>query len=322
MTNFQVRSLLVVELHDARKCAPLADFGMTDRIQMLMHGLTYTSAYWTWPYNGFQNYSYVGYSCEHGLTSFAFDAPGAGHSTIPHNSTDVQLPVLAEVAVSLSAMLRNGTLAKAFNVHGSRGWDRVIGVGHSLGSAAMNWAAITLGSTTPFDAIIASSLLHTPSGIVTPPNPFFPARDVSPSKWGGLDPGYITTSNISDRAGFYSTDNSTFSPEILMIDELTKDIGSIWSFDQLGNLFQPARGFEAPVAVVIGQGDQFQQCNRPANNFLPCTDDEVLMLEQPFWPDSRNLTAFVIESTGHDLNLHFSARGTFALFHKLVTQAL
>jgi hypothetical protein len=40
-----------------------------DVIQLLVHGFTYTSQYWSPPVEEFRNYSYVAFSCDRGLSS-------------------------------------------------------------------------------------------------------------------------------------------------------------------------------------------------------------------------------------------------------------
>ncbi|EIN10217.1 hypothetical protein PUNSTDRAFT_43200 [Punctularia strigosozonata HHB-11173 SS5] len=302
-------------------CAPNEDAssGLSDRVQLLLHGNTYTTAYWTFPYNGFRNYSYVAYSCERGLSSFAFDMVGSGLSTRPSNSSDIQLFVASNVTSSLSAMLKDGTVSRALGGSGKR-FSKVVAFGHSLGAVTLNWVAIALGSRTPFDAFVPTGHIHDPGFIVIDPVQHVPAREVDPARWGNLDPGYITTPNISARATFYSTDTTTFSSQVLMIDELTKDLGSSAMAPALeGAVYVPATGFTGPVAIVVGEDDQVH-CVSPGNDFLPCNITSVLAQERPFYSDSKNVTAFVVPKTGHDLDLQFTTNETFQLFTDLVNE--
>jgi pimeloyl-ACP methyl ester carboxylesterase len=290
----------------------------SDRIQMLVHGDTYTSSYWTFPINGFSNYSYVAFSCERGLSSFAFDMIGAGLSTRPDNSSDIQVFVTANITASLSTMLKNGTISHVLGGREKK-FSKVVAIGHSLGAVTLNWAAISLGSNTPFDAFVSTGHIHDPGFLQGIDVPLLPASEVDPARWGTLDPGYITTPNISTRAIFYAPDNSSFSSQVLMIDELTKDIGSSGTTAGLTGVYLPATGYAGAVAAVVGSEDQIH-CDSPGNHFVPCNAAGVLEQEKPFYPDTRNLTAFVQENTGHDLNLHFSAKQTFQLFAELVQQ--
>ncbi|EIN10226.1 hypothetical protein PUNSTDRAFT_43208 [Punctularia strigosozonata HHB-11173 SS5] len=285
------------------------------RVQILLHGDTYNSAYWNFPVSGLQNYSYVAYSCERGLSSFAFDMIGAGLSTRP-NSSDIQLFISGNITASLLAMLKDGSISHALGGQGTK-FPKVIAIGHSLGAVTFNWAAIALGARAPFDAFIATAHIHDPGFLVGIDVPLLPANEVDPLRWGALDSGYITTPNISARASFYSPDNSTFSPQVLAIDELTKDVGSSAISVGLSAIYEPATGYTGPVAVIVGEKDQVH-CDSAANNFVPCNATGVLALEQPFYPDSKNVTAFVIEDTGHDLDFHFSANETFDLSVELV----
>jgi pimeloyl-ACP methyl ester carboxylesterase len=290
----------------------------TDRIQLLVHGDTYTSSYWTFPYNGFQNYSYVALSCQNGLSSFAFDMIGAGLSTLPTNSTDIQLSVAGNITATISTMLKNGTIGSSLGGKGTK-FPKVVAIGHSLGAVTLNWVAVALGSRTPFDAFVSTGHVHYPDFLTTGSAiSVAPAAVVNPARWGRLDSGYITTPNIASRALFYSPNNTTFSSQVLMLDEITKDLGSAAMSTSLRDVFYaPATGYTGPVAVVVGSDDQLD-CENSANDFRPCNTTGILAQERPFYPDSQNLTVFVIEKTGHDLNLHFSAKETFRLFNELV----
>jgi hypothetical protein len=284
---------------------------------MLVHGDTYTSSYWTFPINGFLNYSYVAFSCERGISSFAFDMLGAGLSTHPSNSTDIQLAVAGNITSSLAAMLKDGSVSRALGGPGAA-FSKVIATGHSLGSITLNWAAIALGASAPFDAFVSTAQIHDPGRLKTGLDTALePARNVDPVRWGGLDPGYLTTPNVSVRARFYAPDKSTFSEQILEIDQLTKDLGSSAMAPSVPSIYAPATGYLGPVAVVMGSEDQIH-CYNAANGFAYCNVTGVMEQERPFYPDTRNLSVFVIEHTGHDLNLHFSANGTFHLFTELV----
>jgi len=42
-------------------------------VQLLLHGFTYSSQYWHPQWYGFQNYSYVDFSCSQGVSTFSYD---------------------------------------------------------------------------------------------------------------------------------------------------------------------------------------------------------------------------------------------------------
>lgn len=45
-------------------------------VQLLLHGQTYTHQYWNPLFSGFENYSYVEYSCSRGVPSLSYDNVG------------------------------------------------------------------------------------------------------------------------------------------------------------------------------------------------------------------------------------------------------
>lgn len=124
----------------------------TDDIRILLHGQSYTHAYWDISWNGYQNYSYVQFSCENGITSFAYDNICAGLSSKPQ-SEECQLPSVAAIASSIARQAKTGKLAQTLTGQ-SKLFQKVVGFGHSIGSVVMNYAAIRDGASSPYDALV------------------------------------------------------------------------------------------------------------------------------------------------------------------------
>jgi len=290
-------------------CEPVSETTQ-NAVQLLLHGFTYNSQYWDVTWGGLQNYSYVDFSCRRGISSFAYDDLAAGQ-TIKQNSTHVQLPTVASVSSSLARDLKSGRISQL--LFGSeKKYEKVVGIGHSLGSITLDQGAISDGAHSPFDGLILTGSIHPPSyqNNVSAP----PAREVNPGRWGDLDPGYVTTPNISERSKFYGPDNGTsFSPTVLQLDELTKDVGSTWSVLQLKSTFVPAFGFRGPVAEIVGSEDQ-AFC-LPSGG--PCDQAKLQVSEAAFYPDSKNFTMIVIDGFGHDLNYQFGAAEVYPIMTSL-----
>lgn len=286
---------------------------LADSVQLLLHGSTYTSHYWTFPINGLQNYSYVSHACAQGQTTFAYDALGVGLSDRPANSTDVQIPTAAAIAFSLAQQLQTGRLTASLGLPVQR-FHNVVALGHSQGSVVFNYVAVTEGSSAPFSAMILTGHIHDPGFLSQADLPRPAARDVDPTRWANLDTGYISTSN---RVQFYAPNNSTFSQDLIMIDQLTKDVSSIWYTVQLPAVYVPAKGFSGPVVELVGAMDQLHCLNAGDGN-TTCNATALQASEAPFWPNSRNFSMIVREGSGHDVNLDFGAAETFSLFTGLV----
>ncbi|KAJ6517870.1 hypothetical protein C8R47DRAFT_999825 [Mycena vitilis] len=268
-------------------------------IQLLVHGFTYTGAYWSPPVEEFRNYSYAAFSCERGLSSLAVDGLGVGLSSRPKNPSDVQLATISSTLSQVARHLKSTSI-----VPGAKPFKKIIGIGHSAGSTALNFGAIVDGPQSPFNGLILTGELITEPGVSSPIiPPLVPARDDTPQRWGALDPGYVTTSN---RTIFYPADPTTFSPRMLMLDNLMKDVGSSVPGSQNPSSSLTTQ-YTGAVAKVVGSEDRFF-CAGTGR----CGDVAVLNItERAVWPAARSFDVVVAKGSGHDLNLDFEANGPF-----------
>lgn len=294
-------------------CATLTLSLIIADVQLLLHGSTYTSQYWDLQANGFQNYSYVTHACAQGHTTFAYDTVGVGLSDRPLNSTDIGVPTAAAVATSLAVQLKNGTLTTALGA-AEHNFSKVFAMGHSQGSVVWNYIAVTQGASAPVDAIILTGHIHDNGSFAVRAAPRPSARDINPARWGDLDPGFISTAN---RTQYYSLDNSTYSHDLLTLDDLTKDISTMWYTLGLPSVYVPAVGYKGQVVELVGSMDQVH-CINVGDNFTPCNATALQVSEQPFWPDSSNFTVVVRPGSGHDVNFDFGAAGTFDVYTQLM----
>ena len=73
-------------------------------------------------------YSYVKAAASYGYTTFRYDRLGCGNSETPTNGFDVtQTATEVSILTNIARMLRETS-----NVGGQQ-WNRVVGIGHSLG---------------------------------------------------------------------------------------------------------------------------------------------------------------------------------------------
>ncbi|KAJ6574332.1 hypothetical protein B0H19DRAFT_933825 [Mycena capillaripes] len=280
-------------------------------LQILAHGFSYTNQYWSPPIEEFRNYSYAAFSCKRGLPSLAVDLLAAGLSSRPANASDVQFPTSAAALSQLAQHLKSTSI-----LPGIRPFQKIIGVGHSLGSALFNFGAIVDGAQSPMDGLVLTSMLifgpdDPPPGSGTSAVPV-PARDADPIRWGGLDPSYVT---INDRTLFYPADPTTFSPRMLLFDAFTKDLGPLSLGVQVASSSIPAANYTGAVAKVIGAEDQALCVDNR------CVDGEALTAaERVAWPAARSFEVIVSQGSGHDMNLDFKAGAAFDIIFNLVTK--
>ncbi|KAJ6461193.1 hypothetical protein C8R47DRAFT_1160120 [Mycena vitilis] len=287
-------------------CQPEAATSNTsDVVQILVHGFTYTGEYWAPPIAEFRNYSYAAFSCARGLSSLAIDSLGTGLSSRPVNASDVQYPTSSG---ALSLVARH--LKSASILPGVAPFKKIIGIGHSAGSAELSFGTLVDGTDSPFDGLVLTSMLIVSADTVLPLPPLVPAREDDPSRWATLDPAYLTTSN---RTFFYPVDTTAFSPRMYAFDSFTRDPSSISTLVQ-GAITTVASQYTGPVAKVMGSEDRIF-CKGTGR----CDDVAALTAtERVVWPKAQSFEVIVEQGSGHDMNLDFSATNPFSTFVALV----
>ncbi|KAJ7851247.1 hypothetical protein B0H14DRAFT_3866367 [Mycena olivaceomarginata] len=289
-------------------CRPDTVTENADVLQLLVHGFTYTSQYWSLPIEEFRNYSYSAFSCDHGLSSLAIDTLGAGLSSRPLNASDVQYPTSAAAITQLARYLKSTSI-----LPGVAPFKKIIGIGHSLGSGLLNFGAIVEGAGYPIDGLILTS-----SAGVTPNLPplaiLTTARDFNPARWGTLDPAYVT---LGIRTLLYPPANTSFSPRMLAFDGFTVDLGTVSTFLQTPQAVTAFKtNYTGPIAKVVGSEDQ-----AICVGSTQCDDVAALTAaERVAYPAARSFEVVVEQGSGHDMNLDFLAQGPFNTFLNFVNQ--
>jgi alpha-beta hydrolase superfamily lysophospholipase len=268
-------------------------------VQLLVHGASYTSQYWNFPYgNGY--YSYVDAATAAGYATFDVDRIGDGNSSHPP-SADV---TIAAGAVSLHdavTALRTGALDGHAFAH-------VIMVGHSLGSFE-TWAEVA--AYHDVDAVIITGALHqvNPDVGTIAADDIYPAVDDPKFAGSGLDPGYLTSRPGTRESLFY--DPATANPAVVAVDEADKSTVTAAELDGLFATLaepaaqQPSSQVSVPVLLVDGAEDNIFCAGVTAYN---CTSPaSVRAYESQFYAAAPSLTVVTIPDTGHDLALSTTA---------------
>ncbi|KAJ7648320.1 hypothetical protein DFH06DRAFT_997239 [Mycena polygramma] len=267
-----------------------ATLNTSDVVQILVHGFTYTGEYWAPPIAEFRNYSYAAFSCDRGLSTLAIDSLGTGLSSRPANASDVQYPTSSGALSQVARHLKSVSI-----LPGVGPFKKIIGIGHSAGSAQLSFGTLVDGTDSPFDGLVLTSMLTVPVGTVLPLPPLVPAREDDPSRWAALDSAYVTTSN---RTVFYPVDTAAFSPRMYALDTFTRDPSSISTLVQ-GAITTLTTQYTGPVAKVIGSEDRLF-CKDTGR----CDDVAVLTAkEQVVWPKAQSFEVIVEQGSGHDMNL-------------------
>ncbi|HEV8558395.1 MAG TPA: alpha/beta fold hydrolase [Actinophytocola sp.] len=283
-TDLSVTLTLLPQNVHGKLCRPVG--GVPTMVQLLVHGGTYNGQYWDLPYDS-GRYSYQRDMAGRGLATFAIDLPGSGASSQPLSAL-ITGTGLASVVHQVAGKLRSG------KVSGTR-FDRVILVGHSMGSGIAALAAATYRDV---DGVILTGFSHSMdllalTGIFVdaiqpaPLDPVLGAR--------GSDPGYVTTIP-GTRNVFY--DPGAVEPGVLTADEATKDQVAATVVPDLVTLAFTStltRSITAPVLIANGERDTLFcafHCTAPA---------DLTAAESPYF--TSRLDVFLLPQTGHSLAL-------------------
>lgn len=257
----------------------LPEGAQTGGIQVLLSGLTYDSRYWMLP--GENDYAAAQVRAGHAV--LALDRIGVGRSSRPaadEVTVESNLAVLHQVV----AALRAGT-------SGLPGFERVILVGHSLGSGL---ALLEAGRHHDVDALVVTGLLHELGPLHDQViGGLYPAA-LDPAFAADAPPeGYLTT-QPGKRAEFYENPGHV-TPELSKWHEETKSTVTLGEGGTLGAIYDPAAAaaVDVPVLLVAGGADQI----------FGGADNEAR-----FYPSAAKLETFVLPDAGHALNVHANAQ--------------
>ncbi|MGI8335332.1 alpha/beta hydrolase [Actinomadura scrupuli] len=272
-------------------------------VQFLVHGFTYNHLYWMGL--GYDRLDYVRAATANGHTTFVIDQLGTGASDHPDPAL-VTFPVQAYVLHQLVGQLRAGRVGRA---HAR--FDRVVGVGHSMGAGA--WI-VEAGTYHDVSAVVLADLLHaTDVNFVTYLRAHYVTAN-SESRFAHLPDGYLT---VRPRSLFYAT--SRVDPAVMERDErLGADTGTIGSVTTLamGRDLTYSKAIKVPVLIVTGRQDALG-CNEALPGLSCATASAVLNREAPAFTSAGRLNAYVFDS-GHDTNLHRSAPQWFAYANRWI----
>jgi pimeloyl-ACP methyl ester carboxylesterase len=268
-------------------------------VQVLVPGGTYTSAYWDIGYVP-ETRSYRQAMNRAGIATIAVDRLGSGRSS-----------------KTLSALVTVNSQAKAVHavVRSLRPrFDRVVLVGHSIGSAVATVEAVEHRDV---DGVVITGLSHQINlpGAVPVFTTLVPTLLDPVLKDRGLNPGYLTTITGSRYSSFHTPGPA--DPGALAFDEATKDVvtatetvGTVL----VGSLVPLSRRITVPVMLVMGGGDG-NFCGPPLG--ADCSSNDALRLsEGRFYAPEARLRTHVVPGYGHSLNYSANAPA----YHRAVAE--
>ncbi len=254
-------------------------------VQLLVPGGTYNRLYWDFPYRP-ERYSYQRDMAAHGYPTFAVDRLGVGRSSKPPS-------VLLVDSVEAASIHQVVDHLRAGRVGGVR-FDRVVVVGHSLGSAV---AALEAATYHDVDGVVLTSITHLPSVLAL-------TKGLSTSQLltEGSDPGYVRNQPGQRAEMFYVRSNA--DPQVIATDEATKDQVSLagTATVTVSGFYGPASlGIDVAVLLAIGAQDS-PFCGSLARD---CSSAEALRKgEALYFSPAAELSTYVLPEAGHALALH------------------
>jgi pimeloyl-ACP methyl ester carboxylesterase len=266
-------------------------------VQIALHGITYSHLYWDWPFRP-EKYSYLRRATAAGYGVLSLDRIGIGKSDHPPAEA-VTIESNAYVVHQIVQALRGGNLVVPS--FGRLQIDRVVLVGHSLGSVISIQEAGTFGDV---DGVVLTGMSHTVSievvnqivGVLYPASldPLFAGRNIPD--------GYLTTLPGTRMAFQYPP---AVDPLVVAIDEQTKETVTAVEIETAFPALALSFGIHAPVFVEVGDFDPLF-CAPPS-----CSLSGSLSVEPGFYPADACTETAIIADAGHDLNLEYPSQVAF-----------
>ncbi|KAL9099331.1 MAG: hypothetical protein Q9163_005159 [Psora crenata] len=282
----------------SKLCLP-ADAALAEKVktvQVLTHGGTLDNTYWDIA----PGYSYISEAVAAGYATFSYDRLGTGFSDHPDPLQIVQLPIQVEIAHFIVQKLRSSGIS-------GHSFEKVVGVGHSLGSAITQSVAakyhqdfdalILQGTSTFFDYAFTGLASEAPQIANRDPTGLFK----------NLPDGYHTPSPLPETIQFAFYRYPGFNPIIFASQMARKQTNALGEMFTLGAAYAPATAFTGPVDIVNGENDYFYcggDCTFPTN--------QAAAAIRAYFPAASNGSeSYLAPIAGHNVNAHYSAQKAF-----------
>ncbi|KAK0099464.1 hypothetical protein ONS95_004674 [Cadophora gregata] len=294
-----------------------------DTVQLLVHGATYTRAYWTG--DGFdERYSWVAAASKDGYPTLAIDRLGNGDSSHPDPILAVQYPIEVETIHQIILKLRAGTVPSTL---AGRKFTKVIYVGHSYGSIIGN-ALATLYPSDPTSLILTgwSSTFITLIPTVLGTAIILPASlTLTQPQYKSLPLGYLSISSLPGFRALFFSSPDTYNSSLFNYDFANRGTITVGEAATLAFGVNTASKYEGSVLVATGQHDAIF-CNVLGVNILlggllgesECGDPETGYLgrSRELFPRARVFDGLVVPDAGHCWQLHYSAEKGFGMVNE------
>ncbi|KZS98820.1 alpha/beta-hydrolase [Sistotremastrum niveocremeum HHB9708] len=287
-------------------CSPHG-VGSGATLEIATHGVGLDHTYWALGGDNSPN-NYAASAVNAGHSIFLYDRIGTGQSSKPDGIQQVQVGVEAEVTHELVEFFRAG--------HANVSYDRVVGVGHSLGSFIT--VAVTESHPGDFDDVVLTGIAidNLPSVLIAGAT-IMPtiAAEVFP-RYHGLPNSYWVFGGFPNYQ-ILMVKFPFFSQALLGISFANEGVVTL---GELITLLAPtmttASAYTGRVLVVTGAED-FAFCNGDCSQIVTGTQTAVQAV-QNLYPVASAFQTFVPENTGHSINMHNGAAAAYAVIESFI----
>lgn len=276
-------------------------------VELLVSGLTYDHNYWDLGYEP-KTYSYVYAATAHGYSTFNIDRLGVGLSDHPP-ADKLTLQAHAYVVSQIVSQLRVGAV-------GGTAFRTVVGVGHSMGAAVLQYEAGTVTDARKVpDYLVLSDYLSQadPAVVAAIGAALYPAEQDPRFVSAGLPAGYLTTRPGTRAQLFFHS--GAVDPAVVTVDETVKQTSTLAERTTLGAARDVAvtSAIRVPVLITVGENDGLD-CNVGIG--LSCASPAtVLTRETAHFSAGACLSTYVVPEAGHATNLHRKAGEAYAFIN-------
>ena len=238
-------------------------------------------------------------AASYGYSTFRYDRLGTGLSETPTNGFDV-----SQAQTEISILRGFNNLIRGTTAIGNKKWNKVVGIGHSYGSAQTE--AVSASNPDFYDAVILQGFSANASYL---PNylqagTYSIARDTLPNHLADKPPTWLVTGSLAAAQipFFYFP---FYAPGAFTLARQTEQPVTPGSLFTVGESARPATGFTKPVLMVFGDKDFiFSGSDAYAGSSGVSIPAEV----QPIlYPNVNDFEVFIPANTGMIATSHTSS---------------
>ncbi|KAK8072846.1 hypothetical protein PG996_006194 [Apiospora saccharicola] len=279
--------------------------GHEETFLLATHGLGYDRRYWI-PAVNTSEYSFAEYAVSKGYSIFMYDRVGTGKSSRVSGYNESQISTHLAILTSLTNSLKSGQYTGTVGKP-----SKIVHVGHSFGS-------ILTHSLVQQDPSLSDGIILTDTGYNQSDFPAIfeggrlnIANSVSPTKYLGLNSGYLAFADIYGNSGTFFNP-AHFDPDALWYTQhIAQPLAAI---ELLPGASGPpgATNFTGPVLLLTGEYDF--NCAGNCNGILEHPAREIFRKSKAF-------QAAVHPKSGHGINFNPNATGAFGVMTDFLSQS-